>query len=50
MVDDEYLDRIDRAVAKATKKITKAIDKGDYDAVVKAVNEGDEKIIEAAAS
>jgi uncharacterized membrane protein len=50
VVDDEYLDRIDRAVAKATKKVTKAIDKGDYDAVVKAVNEGDEKIIEAAAT
>jgi len=30
--------------------VTKAIDKGDYDAVVKAVNEGDEKIIEAAAT
>ena len=38
------------AVGKATKKVTKAIDKGDYDAVVKAVNEGDEKIIEAAAT
>ena len=35
VVDDLYLDRID---------------KGDYDAVVKAVNEGDEKIIEAAAT
>jgi uncharacterized membrane protein len=50
VVDDEYLDRIDRAVTKATKKVTKAIDKGDYDAVVKAVNEGDEKIIQAAAT
>ena len=30
--------------------MTKAIDKGDYDAVVKAVNEGDEKIIEAVES
>jgi len=30
--------------------VTKAIDQGDYDAVVKAVNEGDEKIIEAAAT
>src|SRR6478609_9665484 len=50
VVDDEYLDRIDRAVAKASKKVNKAIDKGDYDAVVKAVNEGDEKIIEAAAT
>ena len=50
VVDDQYLDRIDKAVRKATKKVTKAIDKGDYDAVVKAVNEGDEKIIEAAAT
>ncbi|HEY7812740.1 MAG TPA: DUF1269 domain-containing protein, partial [Nakamurella sp.] len=50
VVDDLYLDRVDRAVGKAAKKVTKAVDKGDYDAVVKAVNEGDEKIIEAAAS
>lgn len=50
VVDDLYLDRVDKAVAKATKKVNKAVDKGDYDAVVKAVNEGDEKIIEAASS
>jgi uncharacterized membrane protein len=50
VVDDLYLDRVDSAVAKATKKVSKAIDKGDYDAVVKAVNEGDEKIIDAAES
>ena len=46
-MDDLYLDRVDAAVEQATKKISNAIDKGDYDAVVKAVNEGDEKIIEA---
>ena len=50
VVDDLYLDRVDKAIGKATKKVTKAVDKGDYDAVVKAVNEGDEKIIEAAAA
>lgn len=50
VIDDLYLDRVDKAVTKATKKVTKAIDSGDYDAVVKAVNEGDDKIIEAAAS
>jgi hypothetical protein len=50
VVDDQYLDRIDKTVAKATKTVTKAIDKGDYDAVVKAVNEGDDKIIQAAAT
>ncbi|MBC9225264.1 DUF1269 domain-containing protein [Aeromicrobium sp. 636] len=47
VVDDLYLDRVDKAIKKAAKKIDKAIDKGDYDAVVKAVNEGDEKIFEA---
>jgi uncharacterized membrane protein len=47
VVDDRYLDRIDAAFEKATKKIGKAVDKGDYDDVVKAVNEGDEKIVEA---
>jgi uncharacterized membrane protein len=50
VVDDLYLDRVDSAVAKADKKVSKAVDKGDYDAVVKAVNEGDEKIIDAAES
>ena len=50
IVDDRYLDRVDKAVRKATKKLDKAIDKGDYDAVVKAVNEGDEKIVDALAS
>ena len=50
VVDDLYLDRVDKAVERAAKKVSKAVDEGDYDAVVKAVNEGDEKIIEAAAS
>jgi uncharacterized membrane protein len=50
VVDDLYLDRVDKAVGKSTKKVSKAIDNGDYDAVVKAVNEGDEKVIEAAES
>ena len=50
VIDDLYLDRVDKAVSKATKKVTKAIDSGDYDAVIKAVNEGDDQIIEAAAS
>ena len=50
VIDDLYLDRIDRAVTKAVKKTNKAIDKGDYDAVIKAVNEGDEKVIQAVES
>ena len=47
VIDDEYLDRVDAAVSDATKKVNKAIDKGDYDEVVKALNEGGEKIVEA---
>ena len=47
VVDDQYLDKIDAAVEHAAKKVNKAIDKGDYDAVVKAVNEGGEKIVDA---
>jgi uncharacterized membrane protein len=47
VVDDEYLDNVDAAVAKATKKVSKAIDKGDYDAVVKALDEGGEQIVKA---
>nr|BFF11832.1 hypothetical protein GCM10025699_31350 [Microbacterium flavescens] len=47
VVDNLYLDRVQAAIAQATKKLDKAIDKGDYDAIVKAVNEGDEKIIDA---
>ncbi len=50
VVDDLYLDRVDKAVTKATKKVSKAVDSGDYDAVVKAVNEGDEKVIESVES
>lgn len=47
VVDNLYLDRVQDAISQATKKLDKAIDKGDYDAIVKAVNEGDEKIIDA---
>ena len=47
VIDDEYLDRVDAAVADAEKKVNKAIDKGDYDEVVKALNEGGQQIVEA---
>ena len=47
VVDDLYLDRVDAAVNKAVKKTNKAIDKGDYEAVVKALDEGGEKIADA---
>lgn len=47
VVDDVYLDGVDKAISKAVKKTNKAIDKGDYDAVVKAMNEGGDAIVKA---
>ena len=47
VVDDVFLDRVDQVLDRATRRINKAIEKGDYDAVVDAVNQGDEKIVEA---
>ncbi|HTG48357.1 MAG TPA: DUF1269 domain-containing protein [Actinomycetota bacterium] len=47
IVDDRYLDKIDSAVEHASKKVNKAIEKDDYDALVKAINEGGEKVVDA---
>ena len=47
VVDDTYLDRVDKAVSKATKKVSKAIDTGDYDKIKKAVLSSSAKIDDA---
>jgi uncharacterized membrane protein len=47
VIDDEYLDKVEAALSSATKKVNKAIDKGDYDDVVKALNEGGQKVVQA---
>lgn len=47
IVDDLYLDRVDRAVERATKKVNRAIDKGDAEKVAKAIDEGGDKILKA---
>jgi uncharacterized membrane protein len=47
VVDDLYLDRVDKAVDKATRKVSKAIDKGDYEKVAKAIDEGGQDIVDA---
>ncbi len=38
VVDDRYLDRVEAALARSARKISKAIDKDDYDKLRKAVN------------
>ena len=47
IVDDLYLDRVDHAIDKAAKKVSKAIDKGDAEKVAKAIDEGGDKILKA---
>ncbi|MGI9823511.1 DUF1269 domain-containing protein [Agromyces sp. Marseille-Q5079] len=50
VIDDKYLDRIDAALGKAVKKVNKAIDREDYEALEKAIDEGGDKIAKAIAS
>lgn len=39
LVDDEVADRIDKILARATKRVARAIDHDDYDKLVKALSE-----------
>jgi uncharacterized membrane protein len=50
VIDDKYLDRIDDALAKAEKKINKAIDREDYEELEKAIKEGGDRVAKAIAS
>jgi uncharacterized membrane protein len=50
IIDDKYLDRIDAALDKSLKKVQKAIDKDDYEALQKAIDEGGDRIAKAVAS
>jgi ribosomal protein S20 len=47
VLDDQYLDNVDSALTKADKKVNKAIDKGDYDAIEKAINDASDNVDDA---
>ncbi len=47
VVDDIYLDRVEGALSKSTKKISKAVDKGDYDQLTKALADADDNVSKA---
>ena len=47
IIDDLYADRVDKALDKATKRVSKAIDSGDYEKLSKALSEGDEGVEKA---
>lgn len=47
VVEDTYLDRVDHVISKSSKKVTKAIDSGDYDKIKKAVQDAAVRIDDA---
>ncbi len=47
VVDDRYLDRVEAALSKSAKKISKAIDKDDYEKLAKAVSQGQQRVDDA---
>ncbi len=47
VVDNEYLDRVEAALGKADKKISKAIDEGDYDKLKKAISDSQDSVQDA---
>jgi uncharacterized membrane protein len=50
VMDDQYLDGVEKALGKADKQYNKAISKGDYDDIVDALNKGDEEVSDAVES
>jgi uncharacterized membrane protein len=47
LADDMYLDRIDKALDKSSKKISKAVDSGDVDKLTKALDDADKSVSKA---
>ncbi len=47
VVDDRYLDRVDKALAKSSKKISKAVDSGDVDKLQKELEDADTRVSKA---
>ena len=47
IVDDRYLDRVEKALTNATKRIDKAIDSGDYDKLQKALAKSTDQVDDA---
>ena len=50
VVDDTYADRVEAALVNSDKRINKAIDKGDYDELQKAIAESSDEVTKAVES
>jgi uncharacterized membrane protein len=47
VIDDVYLDRVQKALGKANKSVNKAIDNDDYEALQKALAKGSDDVADA---
>ena len=47
VVEDTYLDRVEAALDKSAKKVSRAIDKGDYEKLRKAIQDGQKRVDDA---
>lgn len=50
VMEDTYMDRVDKALSKSAKKIDKAIDSGDYDRLTKELDKAGHRIDDAVES
>jgi hypothetical protein len=50
VVDDQYLDHLDQVLVKSSKKMSKAIDSGDYGKVKKVAEKSADSISDAPGS
>ena len=50
VVDDVYADKVENALVKSDKRINKAIDKGDYDELQKAIAKSQDEVSGAVTS
>ena len=50
VLDNQYLDRVERSLTRADKRVSKAIDSGDYDKLSKALEKSGEEIQDAVES
>ena len=47
VLDDVYLDRVEAALTKSVKRISKAVDSGDYEKLSKALEKSEDQVSEA---
>jgi uncharacterized membrane protein len=47
VVDDKWADKVENALVKSDKRINKAIDAGDYDALQKAISKSSSEVADA---